>query len=127
MFNLFHKDMDKLNQQMRQQEVKQNFHRKFLAAVNNRLSNWIVSFQRINADLKDDSIQMILRSRDLAKNNDFVTGYLNLMMRNIVGADGFRLQVQGLNPDGTNDNIANSMIEKLWLEYQQRSGRTCNG
>lgn len=25
MFNLFHKDMDKLNQQMRQQEAKQNF------------------------------------------------------------------------------------------------------
>lgn len=118
MFKFFRND----NNQNKQQVIKNKNQRKFIAAVNNRLQNWIVSFQRINADLKEDSTQMILRSRDLAKNNDFVTGYLNLITRNIVGADGFRLQVQGLKSDGTNDNIANSMIERLWLEYQQRVG-----
>ena len=98
--------------------------RNFIASVNSRLQNWAVSYQRINADLKTDAIQMVLRSRELAKNNDFVSGYLNLMQRNVIGETGFKLQVQALNIDNSLDSIGNSTIERLWKEYNHKGNIT---
>lgn len=94
--------------------------RKFIAATSSRLQNWVYSYQRINKQLRDDSIQMILKSRELAKNNDFIIGYLNLLQRNIIGHNGFRLQLKARNSDGSIDVVGNDIIETLWNEFQRK-------
>jgi capsid protein len=61
-----------------------------------------------------DAQKMILKSRELAKNNDYIIGYLNLLQRNIIGYKGFRLQMKAVNTDGTLDIIGNEAIESLY-------------
>ena len=101
--------------------VKNHVSRRFNAAFGGRVHSYVPSYQRINADLKTDSIGMILKARDLAKNNDFVSGYLNTIVRNVIGSRGFRLQCNALNDDGSADQIANSLLEGLWNEYEKPS------
>ena len=90
--------------------------RRFTAAANSRLIDWIVGYNKINADLKLDYVAMTLRARDLAKNNEFVLGLLRNLVRNVIGADGFILQSK------CDDRERRSEIERLWREYQSRLG-----
>ena len=90
--------------------------RSFAAANNNRLIDWALSYSKINADLKRDYIAMTLRARDLARNNEFVIGYLENLRRNIVGSEGFTLQSKA------KDSKFRAEIESLWREYNSRIG-----
>lgn len=96
--------------------------RRFAAAASGRFQNWVLSFARINADLRSDSVAMIQKSRDLALNSKEVTGYLNTMTRNIVGAAGFRVQCHAFKPDGEPDSLANRYLETCWKKYQRKLG-----
>jgi lambda family phage portal protein len=57
------------------------------------------------------------RSRDLAENNDYIAGYLELLGNKVIGASGIRLQVKSRGGDGQLDRAANSAVEagfKAW-------------
>lgn len=97
--------------QKKQPVIKQ---RSFTAADFNRLSKFAYSSGTINADITSDLFRVVMRSRQLAKNNDNVTSYLNLMQRNIIGESGFRLQCRAKGERGSEINAA---IEQLWSEY----------
>lgn len=90
--------------------------RGFIAAQNSRLLDWAVSFNKLNHELKLDYRTLVQRSRDLAKNNEFVCGYLENLRRNVIGAHGFSLQSKAEPANFRKD------IEKLWQEYQSRAG-----
>lgn len=92
--------------------------RSFTAAATNRLVDWILSYAKINATLKQDYIQLVLRSRDLAKNNEFIVAYLENLKRNIIGKDGFTLQCKPKTAAGEHDAENAVEIESLWKEYQ---------
>ena len=99
------------------QENKRRKTRRFTGAmctVNNRFN---VSHAKINQDLKNDGKQLIQRARQLAKNNETVASYLNLMLRSVLGNTGFRLNVTAYNDDGLSDRIANQTIQDFWYEY----------
>lgn len=90
--------------------------RRFRASQSNRLIDWALSPVKINAELKQDFLAMTLRARDLAKNNEFVAGYLDSLKRNVLGAHGFTLQSKAEQPE-----LA-GRLEALWQDYQSRSG-----
>ena len=90
--------------------------RRFRAATSNRLIDWALSPVKVNAELKTDYLSMTLRARDLAKNNEFVAGYLDNLKRNVLGAHGFTLQSKAEPAE-----LARK-VEALWMEYQSRSG-----
>ena len=90
--------------------------RRFRASTTNRLIDWALSPVKINAELKTDYLSMTLRARDLAKNNEFVAGYLDNLKRNVLGAHGFTLQSKAEPSE-----LARK-VEALWQEYQSRSG-----
>lgn len=97
--------------------------RRFIAASNNRFASMLPFASRINQDLKTDYIALVNRSREAAKNNDFVAGLLNNFGRSVIGSNGFTLQCNFLQDDYvTADIIANNIIEKLWDEYQRTIG-----
>jgi hypothetical protein len=51
-----------------------------------RFTNWLFSsFAPINKELKGDLKELIIRSRDLAKNNEIMRSHLNNMEKSIVG------------------------------------------
>jgi lambda family phage portal protein len=57
------------------------------------------------------------RSRDLARNNEYVKRYLNLLKVNVVGNNGFSLQVKAIDSVGKLDMTGNQATEdafKMW-------------
>ena len=90
--------------------------RHFAAAMNSRLIDWALSYSKINASLKTDYITVTLRARDLALNNEFVSGFLENAERNVIGESGFTVQSKAGAPEWR------SKLEGLWREYQSRFG-----
>jgi len=60
--------------------------------------------------LRQDGIALVLRARELVKNNDVVASFVQALIRSVVGS-GFRLNATSYNDDGTSDRVANSIIE----------------
>jgi lambda family phage portal protein len=91
--------------------------RMFNAAQHNRLTDWRVSYQRVNGDLFVQWQTITLRCRDLAMNNESVIGLLHNLTRNVIGANGFTLQSKAepveLRP----------IIESLWRDYNAGSSK----
>jgi lambda family phage portal protein len=67
------------------------------------------------------------RSRDLERNNEYARRYLQLLQTNIVGENGFRLQLKGRNIDGTIDMAGNNIIEAAWEDFSRLGGPTVDG
>lgn len=105
-------------------EVKKATSRSFKGASRSRFTSWLMSsFSPINRDLKSDLQTLIVRSRDLAKNNEIFRSHLNNMQKSIIGNQGFRLQSLIKNSDGTLADDINKEIELAWWDY----GKTTNG
>lgn len=97
------------------------YKRSFRAAVNNRFINWLLpSGQKVNADLVSQLKVLIERSRDLAKNNQLFRSYLINTGKGVVGAQGFRLQMQIKNYDGTLNEALNDQIEWAWYQFTKK-------
>ena len=67
------------------------------------------------------------RSRDLERNNEYFRRYLQLLRTNVVGSNGFSLQVRATNPDGTQDGAGSRIIESAWSEFGRIGGPTVDG
>lgn len=98
-------------------EPKKKQNRRFAGAANSLQHKFNQSMQKINADLKSDLIALTLRARELAKNNETVNSYINLMLRSVLGNTGFVLNCTSYNDDGTADVAANNQIENCWYDY----------
>lgn len=85
------------------------------AAVNRLTESWLASQASIDQELKGDLPRLRRRSRDLAKNNEFMGKFLRMVRNNVVG-QGVGLQSRPL--DGPKlDNLAASAIELHWAEF----------
>ena len=92
--------------------------RSFRAAYNSRFIQWLFpSSNKVNADLISQLKTLIERSRDLSKNNQIFRSYLGNCQRSIIGAEGFRLQLQIKNPDGSLNKELNDQLEWLWYDF----------
>ncbi|MBO7257640.1 MAG: phage portal protein [Alphaproteobacteria bacterium] len=98
-------------------EIPYFHNRRFAGATFNPNNRFNISWNKINADLRNDGIQLILRCRDLAKNNEMVASYLNWVIRSVLGDQGFRLNCVSYNSDGTSNLKANQQIEDAWYEF----------
>lgn len=108
MFNLFKKHISKEN----------NFIRSFKGANSSRFTNWINStLTPINVEINADLVKLIIRTRDLAKNDDVVRAYLSMLEKNIIGNTGFNLQSQIKNSDNTLNTKINDQLEWQWYDF----------
>lgn len=113
MFNWFKRSQ----KQEVQKPVKKKHRRAFVGAFNTRNNHFNTTFAKINTELREDLIALDLRARALVKNNETVASYINLMLRSVLGDNGFTLNCTAYNDDGTSDVIANQIIEDHWYEY----------
>lgn len=98
-----------------------SYQRAFKAAFNSRFVDWLfTSGHKVNNDLISQLKVLIERSRDLSKNNQLFRAYLNNCQRGIVGAEGFRLQMQIKNSDGTLNEALNDEIEWAWYDFTNK-------
>lgn len=102
--------------------------RDYLAASKGRL---YMDFNGSNKSA-DAEIRWVLRdirnrSRDLERNNEYFRRYLGLLETNVVGEQGFRLQLKARNRDGSLDIAGNNIIEAAWAEFSRLGGPTVDG
>lgn len=102
--------------------------RDFAAARIDRLTNsWKSSAQSADSTLRFSLPTLRNRSRDLAENSDYVSGYLELLRNKVVGSNGIGLQVQSKGGDGEFDDDANDAIEKSFEKWGKRGSCTVCG
>jgi lambda family phage portal protein len=92
--------------------------RRFDAAQLSRLTaDWMATSASINEELRMDLDKTRARGRELKKNNDYAQKFVGMCQNNIVGPDGFKLQVRILDPKGTKDKLASDAIEAAFREW----------
>lgn len=103
--------------------------RGFFAAQSNRLTaDWAISVGQIDSDLRGDLVALRGRARELCKTNDYAEKYLRLLKQNVVGSEGFSLQVKSFdwNKDKNGkyyksfDEVANRIIEEEFWKWGDR-------
>ena len=67
------------------------------------------------------------RSRDLERNNEYFRRYLQLLRTNVVGENGFRLQVRARDLNRNIDVLGNQLIEDAWAEFSRFGNPTVDG
>lgn len=103
--------------------------RAFDAAKSSRLlDDWNLSAVSIDRDVEGALVTLRTRSRDLCQNNDYGRRYLHLLIQNVVGPAGIRLQMKVKNrrADGSQvmDAVANDIIESAWARWCRRDSCT---
>jgi lambda family phage portal protein len=102
--------------------------RDYLAASKGRLyMDFKGSNKSADSEIRWSLRDLRNRSRDLERNNEYARRYLQLLQTNIVGENGFRLQLKGRNIDGTIDMAGNNIIEAAWEEFSRLGGPTVDG
>lgn len=100
----------------------------FNAAGGNRLlSDWNIIGMSPDADLRMAITEVRNRARDLVNNDGYAKKFVQLCKTNIVGPDGFQMQVKSRDTDGTLDTYANALIEKQFKEWTKKQHCTVTG
>ncbi len=81
----------------------------------------------LNADIYQGWRRLFYRAKELAENNPYAKQFLQIMANNVVGPNGFKLQMQIKNSDDTPDDYANKIIERGWAEFGDPEFFTTSG
>ncbi|CUW39681.1 putative Phage portal protein, lambda family [Magnetospirillum sp. XM-1] len=108
--------------------AKRPMGRNFAAAQNSRLTNdWPTSGLALDVYLRQGLKAMRSRSRQLARDNDYMRQFLRMVRRNVVGPSGIGLQVRAKEPNGTLDVAANAAIEAEFAKWAKKGNCTVCG
>lgn len=95
------------------------------ASESSRLvASWFTNGTPINQQIAADLTALRTRSRDLAKNSDYIRRFFQIAKTNIVGDSGFRFDSQVIRSNGKPDDPARKAIENGWREFC-RKGIPC--
>lgn len=107
-------------------------HRYHLAAKKDHLTaGWNTAILSADTVVNSDLSVLRARSRALSANDPYYKYWLRLVLRNVVGPNGIRLQMRVVNQiasDGSveYDNMANRLIEEAWCRWKKRENCTIN-
>jgi lambda family phage portal protein len=90
------------------------------AAVDKLTAGFNGEHVSINQDLERSLRILRGRSRQLAKNNDYVKKFLRMVQNHVVGPNGFALSVPCLRDNGTIDEADKSVCEKAFAKWSRR-------
>lgn len=90
----------------------------FSVARKTRLNNngFLSRGSDINSDIFVDGLKLMEMARESEKNNPFTRKYLNTVVNNVVGPNGFNLSVKGMNGEII-DSKNNKVIENQFWEF----------
>ena len=95
--------------------------RSFKGASGGRLfADFFSSSASADQELKQALVTLRNRSRELSRNDAYVSRYLNLLTSNVVGASGIRVNSKARDPSGTLDQGANALIESAWKKFSKK-------
>lgn len=89
------------------------------AQFNRLLASWVASLSSEDSVTKAALPQLRARSRDLARNNDYVKNAIRIIQNNVVGS-GIPFQAQVRKQRGAKfDEVMNTAIEDLWTDWSK--------
>jgi lambda family phage portal protein len=102
--------------------------RNYAAASKSRLfADFNASNRSADSEIRWALRDLRNRSRDLERNNEYFKRYLQLLRTNVVGENGFRLQLRARDLNGKIDMTGNNIIEGAWAEFSRLGGPTVDG
>lgn len=108
--------------------------RSFTGARSDRsTADWLNTGTTVNRDLRGELVELRNRARDLTKNDPYARRFTRLCRMNVVGPNGFRLQVYAKDPPskefptGKPDYVANAIMEREFALWSRRSECTMGG
>ena len=105
-----------------------SFKRSYQAAQTSRLfADFTSSSTSADSEIYNAIKTLRNRSRELARNDGYVSRYLKMLINNVVGEHGIRISVKARNDDGSLDTIANKIIEQEFYRWAKVGTCTANG
>lgn len=102
--------------------------RSFSGAKFSRLNNdWPFEKDNLNRDILTQKDKLDDRVADLSKNNPYATAIETRGLANVIGFEGFKLQVRAKYPDGKYDKFASTFIEDKFKEFCSKEFFTMSG
>lgn len=102
--------------------------RAYAAAQGNRLTaDWVTVTGNPIADIRTGIKPVRDRSRDLVQNDPTGKHIVRTYRLNVPGPMGFTLQSKVMNEDGSEDDLANSIIERGWYDWCESWHCSANG
>ena len=103
--------------------------RSYAAANTGRLfADFGASTTSADSELKGALSLLRDRSRDLARNNEYAKRYLGLLKNNIVGDNGYMLQVKAVSDStGELDQKGNTLVERSFAAWGKKGNCTVDG
>jgi len=112
-------------------DLPRSLQRAYAAAGMNRLTgDWLTTATTIDHDIRSGMVAVRSRARDLSQNNEFAKAYLRAVRKNVVGSEGFALQVKAQNYENGKavpDRIANSKLEGAFYDWGMPATATVTG
>lgn len=124
----FDKILARFGLKRNQPEPKQQIKRAYHAAAANRLTNdWITAPTSERTERRQWLRAIRARSRDLARNDDYVKQFIRMCRSNIIGR-GIKLQSQSKTKRGDKpDQLLNKLIEDAFLQWGKKNTCTTSG
>lgn len=94
------------------------------ARTNRWTADFITELGTINREIKNDLVAVRKRARSLWKNSSIVRAYRKRLISDVVGRDGFKLQMRCKLDNGEVDKEANDKIEWAWWEWSKKQNCT---
>ena len=111
-----------------QRKSKKKSRRSYAGINTGRLfAEFATSTTSADSELKPALKILRNRCRELARNDEYVKRYLQLLKTNVVGPAGVNLQAKARNPDGKLDSPGNKLIEAAWSQWGKRGNCTADG
>jgi lambda family phage portal protein len=102
--------------------------RSYDAARLNRLNaDWTVVNTSSNFELRRSLRVLRARSRNLARNSDYVKKFLSMVRDNVSGPAGMKLQARAVDARGEPDEALNKRVEAAWREWCHAENASLNG
>lgn len=104
------------------------FQRSYYGANQGRLfDDFRASNRSPDSELRPALTTLRNRSRDLARNDPYAKRYFELLRTNVIGDQGFKLQVKARNSDNSLDVIGNEIIERAFADWSRSGNCTTDG
>lgn len=81
--------------------------------------DWVTACMNPDDEVRGTLKKLRGRARDLERNNAYVTSYLDLLVTNVIGANGIPLQAKVRDNDGKLNTMINGKIEEAWKDWAE--------
>lgn len=89
------------------------------AGMNRLLLDWIAQSRSADEEIRGSARRLRARSRELGRNNSYARRYFRLLLNNVVGPAGIKLQAV-VRKNGELDRETNRKIEAAWVAWAKK-------